>query len=191
MSQPACTAIEVSFAVTSVSEPSGSVMTRGGSRRRGPGDGGVDAADDAVEHGRLRVRRHSSLSSVRTRGDVERRQHADRALPLPIHDDQMRGAVLGHQLGRSLERLVGRNHEDRRTGGPAGALVVEIAHERSCHEVEIGDDAPGRARFAAAAVDDDAVDELPRHRGRDLGQRCLSLAGEHALVHRVCDEERR
>ena len=57
-------------------------------------------------------------------------------------------------------------------------------------EVQIGDDPPGRPCFAAAALDDDAVDVLASHRRSDLRQARLSLAREDAPVHHVVDQER-
>ena len=96
----------------------------------------------------------------------------------------MRSAVLGHQLRCALERLGGRDHDDRARGRAAGCLIVEVADGRSRDEVEVGDDAPERPALAAAALDDDAVNRVLRHRPGDLGERRLALAGEDAAVHR-------
>ena len=101
----------------------------------------------------------------------------------PVDHDQMRGVVLGHQLGSALERLARRHGHNRRRRRPAGGLLVEIADRRGGDEVEVGDDSPGRPGFAATALDDDAVDVLARHRRGDLRQQRLAFAREDAAVH--------
>ena len=58
--------------------------------------------------------------------DVERRQHAQRALLVRVDDDQMRSVVLCHELRRTLERFRGR--------GTQNALL----HARLSAAIQIG-----------------------------------------------------
>ena len=59
--------------------------------------GRIDAADDAIED-RGAVVDIGSRSSVEASRDVQRREHADRLQVGAVDDEQVRGAMLGHQL---------------------------------------------------------------------------------------------
>ena len=78
-------------------------------------------------------------------GEVERRQHAHRMAAVGLDDDEVRAAVLGHQLRRPLHRFVCPDGDHVRAGHLPRAELVEIG----ARDARRGEDRRSRPRAGA------------------------------------------
>ena len=117
IAQPAWTAIEGSSTARNDSDPSGAVRAAARAAL-------VPASDESTPQTTRSktvapVVDIGSRSSVEASRDVQRREHADRLQVGAVDDEQVRGAMLGHQLCCAFERLVWSDQQDRLAADPA------------------------------------------------------------------------
>jgi uncharacterized membrane protein len=115
---------------------------------------------------------------------IEGGDDADGAIP--PGDNEMRDAVLSHQLRGAAQGRFGCNGDGRgRRDGPGGDH--EVGCRDRAREIEIRDDPPERALLVLlgwVAPDDDAVDVVSGHHARDGGEWGLRPACDDAAMHR-------
>ncbi len=125
---------------------------------------------------------HSSLARGRIGlKDVSRRQHSD-GLPAGLVDhDEVRGAVLDHQVGRHAEGL---GTGDRYRPGAHQVLGCDLI--RHCSDpgdqVEVRDE---RGRLPRRAADRHPVDSQRCHHRGQLARGRVGIAGEDPGAHAV------